>query len=96
MSKVLYEVLAANQIYSAEFGDRGRLPLPPARRFAILICMDARLDTAKFAGLKEGDAHVQQLLARRSIVARANVAHPDVADIKSFDNWRGGEDLNSG
>ena len=46
------EVLAANQTYAAEFGERGRRPLPPARRFA--ICMDARLDPAKFAGLKEG------------------------------------------
>ena len=34
------------------------LPLPPARRFAILTCMDARLDPAKYAGLAEGDAHV--------------------------------------
>ena len=34
------------------------LPLPPARRFAILTCMDARLDPAKYAGLSEGDAHV--------------------------------------
>ena len=32
--------------------------LPPARRFAILTCMDARLDPAKYAGLAEGDAHV--------------------------------------
>ena len=32
--------------------------LPPARHFAILTCMDARLDPAKFAGLSEGDAHV--------------------------------------
>lgn len=32
--------------------------MPPARRFAILTCMDARLDPAKFAGLQEGDAHV--------------------------------------
>jgi len=31
--------------------------MPPARRFAILTCMDARLDPAKFAGLAEGDAH---------------------------------------
>jgi carbonic anhydrase len=58
MSQVLEEVLAANQIYSAEFGDKRRLSPPPARRFAILTCMDARLDPAKFAGLKEGDAHV--------------------------------------
>jgi carbonic anhydrase len=58
MANVLDEVLAANQTYTAEFGDRGSLALPPARRFAILTCMDARLDPAKFAGLKEGDAHV--------------------------------------
>ena len=32
--------------------------LPPARGFAILTCMDARLDPAKYAGLSEGDAHV--------------------------------------
>jgi carbonic anhydrase len=32
--------------------------MPPARQFAILTCMDARLDPAKFAGLSEGDAHV--------------------------------------
>src|SRR6266851_2930130 len=58
MSNVLQEVLAANQRYSADFGDKARLPLPPARRFAILTCMDARLDPAKYAGLAEGDAHV--------------------------------------
>ena len=58
MTKVLDEVLAANGAYAAEFGYEGSLPLPPARRFAILTCMDARLDPAKFAGLSEGDAHV--------------------------------------
>jgi len=58
MTKVLTEVLAANETYAGDFGDRGKFPLPPARRFAILTCMDARLDPAKFAGLKEGDAHV--------------------------------------
>src|SRR3954466_12137200 len=52
------EVLAANARYEAAFGDKGGLALPPARRFAILTCMDARLDPAKFAGLAEGDAHV--------------------------------------
>jgi carbonic anhydrase len=57
-SKVLQEVLAANQDYSAEFGAKGNLAMPPARHFAILTCMDARLDPAKFAGLAEGDAHV--------------------------------------
>jgi carbonic anhydrase len=58
MTKVLNEVLTANRAYSAAFGDKGALALPPARRFAILTCMDARLDPAKFAGLAEGDAHV--------------------------------------
>jgi carbonic anhydrase len=58
MSKVRDEVLAANQAYARSFGDRGKLAMPPARRFTILTCMDARLDPAKFAGLAEGDAHV--------------------------------------
>lgn len=58
MSKVLNEVLTANQNYVAGFGDKGKLPMPPSRRFAILTCMDARLDPAKYAGLSEGDAHV--------------------------------------
>ena len=58
MSKILDEVLAANAAYAANFGDKGELTIPPARRFAILTCIDARLDPAKFAGLNEGDAHV--------------------------------------
>src|SRR5258708_11591348 len=58
MSKILREVLAADAIYSASFGQKGALTIPPARKFAILTCMDARLDPAKFAGLSEGDAHV--------------------------------------
>jgi carbonic anhydrase len=55
---VLNEVLSANKSYAANFGDKGKLALPPARGFAILTCMDARLDPAKYAGLAEGDAHV--------------------------------------
>ena len=55
---VLEEVVAANEEYTRTFGDKGELALPPARRFAILTCMDARLDPAKYAGLSEGDAHV--------------------------------------
>jgi carbonic anhydrase len=58
MNKILDEVLAANAKYTAHFGNKGSLPLPPGRQFAILTCMDARLDPAKFAGLAEGDAHV--------------------------------------
>lgn len=55
---VLQEVLSANDLYAASFGTKGELALPPARGFAILTCMDARLDPAKYAGLAEGDAHV--------------------------------------
>src|SRR5579863_7634264 len=58
MSKIHSEVLEANSKYSANFGEKGKLGLPPARRFAVLTCMDARMDPAKFAGLAEGDAHV--------------------------------------
>src|SRR5882762_9720835 len=58
MSQVLSEILEANRIYSANFGEKGKLGLPPARRFAVLTCMDARLNPAQFAGLAEGDAHV--------------------------------------
>ncbi|GAA2009036.1 carbonic anhydrase [Microbacterium ulmi] len=55
---VLEEVLAANDAYVAHFGAKSELALPPVRGFAILTCMDARLDPAKYAGLSEGDAHV--------------------------------------
>jgi carbonic anhydrase len=55
---VLNEVLTANKKYTESFGEKGKLALPPARQFAILTCMDARLDPAKYAGLSEGDAHV--------------------------------------
>jgi carbonic anhydrase len=54
----LAAVLKANEAYVSEFGSRSELALPPARGFAILTCMDARLDPAKYAGLSEGDAHV--------------------------------------
>ncbi len=57
MSKILNEVILANKRYAETF-DKGSLAIPPARQFAILTCMDARLDPAKFAGLSEGDAHV--------------------------------------
>jgi carbonic anhydrase len=58
MSTIVDQVLAANQKYSASFGEKASLALPPARHFAVLTCMDARLDPAKYAGLAEGDAHV--------------------------------------
>jgi carbonic anhydrase len=58
MSQILSEVLESNRKYAAGFGEKAKLSLPPARRFTVLTCMDARLDPAKFAGLAEGDAHV--------------------------------------
>jgi len=58
MSQILSEVLESNRKYAAGFGEKAKLALPPARRFTVLTCMDARLDPAKFAGLAEGDAHV--------------------------------------
>ncbi len=57
-TSVLPEILEANAQYVDSFGDKGSLALPPARGFAILTCMDARLDPAKYAGLAGGDAHV--------------------------------------
>jgi carbonic anhydrase len=50
-------LLDHNAAYVADF-DKPDLPLPPARRLAVLACMDARLDPAKVLGLQEGDAHV--------------------------------------
>lgn len=58
MSQVLQAVLDANAAYAESFGEKANLALPPARGFAILTCMDARLDPARYAGLAEGDAHV--------------------------------------
>jgi carbonic anhydrase len=58
MTSIRHEVLTANERYAATFGGRAELALPPARGFAILTCMDARLDPAQYAGLAEGDAHV--------------------------------------
>lgn len=50
------DFLEANVGYQDGFA--GPLPLPPARKVAVLACMDARLDPAKILGLSEGDAHV--------------------------------------
>jgi carbonic anhydrase len=51
------ELLANNAAYAASF-DKGDLPLPPARKTAVVACMDARLNVYGALGLKEGDAHV--------------------------------------
>jgi len=54
---VVDEITNANEQYADGF-TKGDLPMPPGRRFAVVTCMDARLDPAKFLGLDEGDAHV--------------------------------------
>jgi carbonic anhydrase len=54
---LLDEVRSANDAYAASF-TKGDLPMPPGRKFAVVACMDARLDPAKALGLEEGDAHV--------------------------------------
>ncbi|MBZ5599688.1 MAG: carbonic anhydrase [Acidobacteriia bacterium] len=51
------EVLNANQGYSRDF-NLGHLPMPPARKLAIVACMDARLTVEQFLGLKTGEAHI--------------------------------------
>ncbi len=51
------EALSNNARYAETF-DKGDLPSPPARNLAVVVCMDARLDTYKLLGLNEGDAHV--------------------------------------
>ena len=56
MSEV-QEFQKANAAYASSFS-KGNLPMPPGRHVAILTCMDARLDPARFLGLEEGDAHV--------------------------------------
>jgi carbonic anhydrase len=51
------ELLANNEAYAAQF-DKADLPLPPARKLAVVACMDARLNPYGILGLSEGDAHV--------------------------------------
>lgn len=53
MSQIVEEVLSANREYQVNFGNKGNIPLPPGRHFAILTCMDARLIPAHYAGLSE-------------------------------------------
>src|SRR5207244_10311615 len=49
--------LAENARYAASF-DRPNLELPPARKLAVLACMDARLTVEDVLGLRTGDAHI--------------------------------------
>ena len=51
------ELLGNAERYAERF-DKGGLPLPPAKKVAVLACMDARLNPYGLLGLSEGDAHV--------------------------------------
>ncbi|MDX6594005.1 MAG: carbonic anhydrase [Gaiellales bacterium] len=51
------DLLQNSRAYADQF-DKGDLPLPPAKRVAVVACMDARLDPARVLGFEEGDAHV--------------------------------------
>src|SRR5215210_1076035 len=51
------DLLRNNQRYAEAF-DKGDLPLPPARKIAVVACMDARIIPSRILGLEEGDAHV--------------------------------------
>jgi carbonic anhydrase len=51
------ELLSNNAAYAEGF-TKGDLPMPPARKTAVVACMDARMETGVMLGLKEGDAHV--------------------------------------
>jgi carbonic anhydrase len=51
------QLIENNRQYAGSF-DKGGLPMPPARKLAVLACMDARLDVHRILGLEEGDAHV--------------------------------------
>ena len=54
---VIDEFLANNEAYAETF-DKGSLPMPPAKQIALVVCMDARLETGALLRLAEGDAHV--------------------------------------
>ncbi|KAF9229613.1 carbonic anhydrase [Gyrodon lividus] len=60
MAPAKVDIVKANQAYSdpSNFGRRGSLSLPPAKKLTVVTCMDARLDPADFLGLQDGDAHV--------------------------------------
>ena len=57
MTELVDGLLRNNERYAEDF-DKGDLPIPPARKLAVVACMDARLDPHRILGLEEGDAHV--------------------------------------
>ncbi|SPN98708.1 probable carbonic anhydrase [Cephalotrichum gorgonifer] len=70
---VAQEFEAANKSYAESF-TKGSLPLPPARKVAVVACMDARLDPARVLGLEEGDAHVIRNAGGRTVEAIRSLA----------------------
>jgi carbonic anhydrase len=80
------EILAANDRYAREFG-QGDLRAAPARRFAVVTCMDARLDPAKFLGLGEGDAHVIRNaggLVTEDVLRSLVISHHELSTQEAF------------
>jgi hypothetical protein len=78
------EVLKADEAYVRGF-NLGQLPMPPARKLAILSCMDARLTVEQFCGLKTGDAHIIRNAggiatedALRSLIISHRLRHADL------------------
>ncbi len=59
MNRILKEVRAANEAYAKDFGDKSRLPMPPARQFTILTCMDARLGTKEWFVIHHTDCGME-------------------------------------
>src|SRR5881398_37022 len=51
------DLLANNAQYAENF-TKAELPLPPAKKLAVVACMDARIVVSRILGLEEGDAHV--------------------------------------
>lgn len=48
----------ANESYAANFGDNGKLSIPPSKHLVVVTCMDARLNPEEFLGLNIGEAHI--------------------------------------
>lgn len=70
---VIDETLAANVQYAANF-TKGNLPMPPGRKLAVVVCMDARIAPARALGLEEGDAHVIRNAGGRVVEALRSLA----------------------
>ena len=51
------QLLENNDRFVASF-DKGDKPMPPARKVAVVACMDARLHVSALLGLDIGDAHI--------------------------------------